>query len=148
MLASGDPAQIGRTIGNALSGFGPLAGLGDETDSTHFSTMLADAIASGDIDVANLAQSLQAAVAKGTTTQSLTETIDAVLGGLVGFWTRKYGKPVVTTTFTEGTPRLQGKHFSYPSGRRASRVLVKLAEYSEYLDRQEISREERGGRRA
>ena len=145
MLASGDPAQIGRTIGDALSGFGPLAGLGDETDSTHFSTMLADAITSGDIDVARLAQSLEATAATGTPTQALTEAIDAILGGLVRFWTRKYGKPVVTTTFTEGTPRLQGKHFSYPSGRRASRVLVKLAEYSEYLDRQGISREGRGG---
>jgi hypothetical protein len=144
MLASGDPAQIGRTIGDALSRLGPLAGIGDETDSTHFSTMLADAIASGDIDVADLAQSLEAAAATGTTTRTLTGAIDAILGGLVRFWSRKYGKPVITTSFTEGMSRLQGKHFSYPSGRRASRALVKLAEYGDYLDGQGISRERRG----
>jgi acetyl-CoA synthetase (ADP-forming) len=145
ILASGDPAQIGRIIGDALSTFGPLAGIADETDSIHFSTMLADAIASGDIDVADLAQSLEAAAATGTTTRTLTEAIDAILGGLVRFWTRKYGKPVITTSFTEGMSRLQGKHFSYPSGRRAARTLVKLAEYGEYLDGRGISREGRGG---
>ena len=61
------------------------------------------------------------------------------------FWTRKYGKPVITTSFTEGTPRLQGKHFSYPSGRRAARTLAELAEYGEDLDGQGINREGRRG---
>ena len=52
---------------------------------------------------------------------------------------------LVDPAFGDCEPRLQGKHFSYPSGRRASRVLVKLAEYGEYLDRQGISRGGRSG---
>jgi succinyl-CoA synthetase alpha subunit len=144
ILASGDPARIGRSIGDALSRFGPLAGIGDETDSANFSAMLADAIASGEIDVADLAQSLEAAAATGATTRTLAEAVDAILGGLVRFWIRSYGKPVITTSFTEALPRLQGKFLSYPSGRRASSVLVKLTEYGEYLDGQGLGREGRG----
>ena len=48
---------------------------------------------------------------------------------------------MITTNFTEAMSRLQGNHFSYPSGRRAARVLVKLAEYREYLDGLGIGRE-------
>jgi succinyl-CoA synthetase alpha subunit len=145
VLASGDPTRISGMIGDALSRFGPMLGLGGEEDSPSFAKMLADAIASGDIDVAHLARSVQSEAPTGTTARTLIEAIDALLGGLVRFWTRKYGKPVITTTFTEGMSRLQGNHFSYPSGRRASRALIKLVEYGEYLDGQGISRKGRGG---
>ena len=135
-------------IGDALSHFGPMVGLGGEEDSPSFARMLADAIASGDIDVTRLERSVQPEAATGATARTLIEAIDALLGGLVRFWTRTYGKPVITTNFTEGMSRLQGNHFSYPSGRRASRVLVKLAEYGEYLDGQGIAREGHSSRRA
>jgi hypothetical protein len=118
-----------------------MLGLGDEEDSPHFARMLAEAIASGDVDVAQLGRSVRSEASTETTAQTLIEAIDALLGGLVRFWTRKYAKPVITTNFTEGTARLQGNHFSYPSGRRAARVLVKLAEYGEYLDAEGIGRE-------
>jgi hypothetical protein len=107
--------------------------------------MLADAIASGDIDVDQLGRSVRSEAPTGATARTLIEAIDALLGGLVRFWTRKYAKPVITTNFTESISRLQGNHFSYPSGRRAARVLLKLAEYGEYLDGQGISRERRAG---
>jgi succinyl-CoA synthetase alpha subunit len=132
VLASGDPDRISGTIGDALSRFGPLVGLGGEEDSPSFAGMLAEAIACGDIDVAQLGRSVQSEAATGATARALIEAIDALLGGLVRFWTRKYGKPVITTNFTEGMSRLQGNHFSYPTGRRAARVLVKLAEYAEH----------------
>lgn len=103
------------------------------------------AMASGEIDISLLSP---APTEKGTPgagakesprrMATLTEGIDSFLGGLIRYWVRSYGKPLISTTFTEGVSHLRGRHFAYPSGERAARVLIKLVEYSEYLEREGI----------
>jgi hypothetical protein len=48
-------------------------------------------------------------------------------------WIESYGKPVITTTFTEEQVKLAGNHYDYTSGNRAARVLLKLTNYYDYL---------------
>jgi len=48
-------------------------------------------------------------------------------------WIESYGKPVITTTFTEEQVKLDGNHYDYTSGNRAARVLLKLTGYYDYL---------------
>jgi len=59
---------------------------------------------------------------------------------LVSQWIESYGKPVITTTFTEEQVKLVGDHYDYTSGKRAARVLVKLTEYQDYLKRVNATR--------
>ena len=68
----------------------------------------------------------------------INELISTLLRSLVGQWILSYGKPVITTTFTEEQVRLVKDHFDYTSGNRAARVLAKLLEYQHYLN--QISR--------
>jgi acyl-CoA synthetase (NDP forming) len=68
----------------------------------------------------------------------INELISTLLRSLVGQWILSYGKPVITTTFTEEQVRLVKDHFDYTSGNRAARVLTKLLEYQHYLN--QISR--------
>jgi hypothetical protein len=46
-----------------------------------------------------------------------------------------YGKPVISTTFVEQGTRLRGFHYSYPSSKQAAKVLAKIVEYKEYLEK-------------
>ncbi|VUT26755.1 MAG: succinyl-CoA synthetase subunit alpha [Candidatus Methanolliviera sp. GoM_oil] len=64
----------------------------------------------------------------------LIEKMDLFIGMIILPWIKKYGKPIVTTTFTEATSRMAGNYHPYSSGERAAKVLSSLAEYKEYLD--------------
>jgi len=69
---------------------------------------------------------------------SVMGLLDYLLDALNDGWIGKYGKPVITTTFSEGAARIsEGGYFPYPSAERAARVLAKLVERAEYLDREE-----------
>ena len=63
----------------------------------------------------------------------INDMIGRLMRALSGQWIESYGKPVITTTFTEEQVKLIGNHYDYTSGKRAARVLLKLTEYNEYL---------------
>jgi len=70
---------------------------------------------------------------------NILELMEPMLGALIDYWIQKFGKPVITTTFTEETSKISSSgHFPYPSAERASAVLAKLVEYGEYLESEEV----------
>ncbi len=74
----------------------------------------------------------------GTKMADIMELMTPMLDAVIHHWIQKYKKPVITTTFSEGTSRIgEGGHFPYSNAERASKVLAKLVEYSEYLARDE-----------
>ncbi len=64
------------------------------------------------------------------------EESDPLLTVLLQYWVKSYQKPIIITTFSESLSRLAGNHYPYTSGERAARVLIKLVEYKEYLERE------------
>ncbi len=65
----------------------------------------------------------------------ISQLMEPIIDALIERWVEKYDKPVITTTFTEGTSRLsEGGHFPYPNSDQASAVLAKLLEYHRYLE--------------
>lgn len=87
------------------------------------------AVAAGEMDGAKMAD--------------IMGLMEPMLDALIDHWINRYGKPVITTTFTEETSRMgEGGHFPYPNAERAANVLIKLVEYREYLEQADL-REER-----
>ena len=64
----------------------------------------------------------------------LLEGFQPFIGSLITQWTKDHKKPVVTTSFTEGAPKLEDGHHAFPSGDTASKVLARLVYYKEYLE--------------
>jgi len=65
----------------------------------------------------------------------LGELLDPIIDALLEKWLQDYGKPVIATTFTEGTVKIsEAGFFPYPNSERAATVMAKLVEYSEYID--------------
>ena len=70
------------------------------------------------------------------TMANLAYIMESIISSLIHGLAFKYGKPIITTTFTEQNTTLrEDKHFPYPNSDRASNVLCKLVEYSEFFDR-------------
>ena len=131
-------------IRSVISLVSPLFSAGDEKGRKEFEELIASAVESGEVDISS---SLLTGIRSLFTSDGkielvrLTDTFrlfDSFLGGLVLHWIKTYGKPVVTTTFTEMGSHLNlkgGFYYSYPSPQRAARVLARLSEYKEYLER-------------
>lgn len=69
----------------------------------------------------------------------IMELMEPMLDALIDRWINKFGKPIITTTFTEESTKIgEGGYFPYPSVERAANVLQKLVEYAEYLDHMEV----------
>jgi len=70
------------------------------------------------------------------TMMDLAYIMESIIGALIRGLAFKYGKPIITTTFTEQNTKLsENNHFPYPNSDRASNALSKLVEYREYLER-------------
>ena len=147
VLRSGDATEIGKIVRPAVSMFGSFIGVEDEEELDDFAQLLTAAIASGEIDTSFLTEAPQPITSRTPKVKDsscrmsrLAEGMDPLLGGLILYLIKSYRKPVVTTTFTEGISRLRGSHFAYSSGPKAARVLIKLVEYKEYLEREGVYR--------
>jgi acetate---CoA ligase (ADP-forming) subunit alpha len=61
--------------------------------------------------------------------------MEPLLDALISHWLRAYGKPIITTTFTEETAHIgPAGHFPYPNAERAAAVLARLLERRRFLD--------------
>jgi acetyltransferase len=137
---SQDVAEISKIISPAIATIGSAMGTHDE-EIQRLTRLIASAIAARRI--APLFQSISPSLPGSSEaenvgakeTMSASEAIAGFMFGLVEQWIADYGKPVLTTTFGEGTPQLSSSRFVYPSSRAAARVLVKMVEYKEYLER-------------
>ena len=80
-------------------------------------------------------KSIAAGRLKRVRMDDIAELMEPILDAIMERWKYKYKKPVITTTFTEGTSHIsEVGHFPYPNAEQASLVLAKLLEYQKYLD--------------
>ena len=139
--------MIGPTIGYFMAA-------GDEKDAKEFASLFTPLIESilksNKEDIVSLVENaipdIVSIIASFFTSgqliniERLLGAADSIMGMVVLNWISTYEKPVITTTALEGTTRLinlnNGSHFAYPSPERAAKVLAKLVEYKEYLDRE------------
>jgi hypothetical protein len=120
---------------------GMVLGINDKAEMNAFANTVIAAKHSGKLDetlidnLLDLTKGEAYIISTGRTRVGIiNDLISRLLRSLVGQWILSYGKPVITTTFTEEQVRMAGNHYDYTSGNRASRVLVKLLEYHRYLN--------------
>jgi len=126
-----------KTLINML---GWVLGIQDKMEVEDLAAMIIAARRSGKIDdilVNNLLDlasgSARLASSGRTRIDIINDMIGRLMRALSAQWIESYGKPVITTTFTEEQVKLIGNHYDYTSGKRAARVLVTLTEYYDYL---------------
>jgi hypothetical protein len=126
-----------KTLINML---GWVLGIQDKMEVEDLAAMIIAARRSGKIDdvlVDNLLDlasgSARLASSGRTRIDIINDMIGRLMRALSAQWIESYGKPVITTTFTEEQVKLIGNHYDYTSGKRAARVLVTLTEYYDYL---------------
>jgi hypothetical protein len=143
VIDSGDLPRLRELIKLGLSyGYG-LMGSTTNPNLDDFFDMLADALTSDKMMESNFFKNLRdffESIVTGSSSVTeniqVNDLIEPIIGALIDHWIQKYNKPVITTTFTETLSRLSEQgHFPYPNANRASNVLAKLVEYSEYLER-------------
>ncbi len=146
-LESKDVEQIRAALHPVISALAMLTGTHNEQEVEDFCRLVASAVAAGRIDALLLLgafRPLETTVAsQGTSSHRLApeEAIARFFRSIAEQWVADYGKPVLTTTFfAEDQPRLEGSHYVYRSGTHAARVLAKLVEYKEFLEKAGVSR--------
>ena len=139
-IKSGNVYKTETAIKQLIDMLGFVLGLQDKTEVEDLATMTIAARYSGKIDDALVDDLLELASGKAlmaNTGRSRMEIINGMIVRLMralsSQWIESYGKPVITTTFTEEQVTLAGNHYDYTSGKRAARVLLKLTEYHDYL---------------
>jgi hypothetical protein len=129
-------------ISQLVGMMGMLLGIQDKAQMDDMAAMTITARHSGKLDDSIVDNLL--ALTKGdgyiaslgkTRMAIINDMITGLMRALVGQWMLSYGKPVITTTFTEEQVKLAGDHYDYTSGDRAARVLLKLTEYYDYLNK-------------
>ena len=153
VFRSGDESLIYQIVQPIASMFGTVIGIRDREQTDEFASLVSSAIASGKIDTSFLDNPAQLATSYGLSSevdsslirsrmQMFNRGISAIVRALSLQWSERYGKPILHTTFTEDLPRMEDSFYPYPSGSRAARVLAKLVEYKEYLEREGLYRRE------
>jgi len=139
--------KIEAGIRTLIGMLGMVLGMQDNMEIEDLATILITARHSGKIDDAFIDVLLGLTSGKAflsrsgkTRVEIINELLVRLMRVLVSQWIESYGKPVITTTFTEEQVKLVGDHYDYTSGKRAARVLVKLTEYNDYLKRVNATR--------
>ena len=140
-VASKDMSRIATAILPLVEAFGSMLDIHDKEEMEALTHLISRAIAAGRIDPRPAARPFQQ-VGSGVTPATdvdrrhmLVEASANFLAALVEQLAADYGKPVISTTFAEDSSKLRGAHYSYPSSMQAARVLAKMVEYKEYLER-------------
>ncbi|HUT52478.1 MAG TPA: CoA-binding protein [bacterium] len=149
MLDSGDREKIKQVVkAGMLFMFGSVMA-SKEHELTGFFETVSDAMTSERMlkstfftGLRELFDSIANSRIDGEKMAGIMTLMEPMLSALIYHWIEKYGKPVITTTFTEETTRMgEGGHFSYSNAERAASVLAKLVEYREFLEAVEESEE-------
>jgi len=153
VIESRDPAAIGQIVRAALKTvFGSIM-VSDASDLEAFVDLLSESLTTERMLQSAFYEDLKALftfISEGTPEnidiEDVFQLIESIIGALLTGWIQKYGKPVITTTFTEVLVRLSEEgHFPYSSVERAATVLAKLTEYGEYLERIEARGDKQPG---
>lgn len=141
-LESKDVEQIKGALRPVISALAMLTGTYNEQEVQDFCHLVASAVATGRIDALLLLNAFRPAEAtvasEGASSERLVpeEAIARFFRAIAEQWVADYRKPVLTTTFfPEDQPRLHGSHYVYRSGTHAAKVLAKLVEYKEFLEK-------------
>ncbi len=128
-----------QDIDSITSLLGPLFWVQKGREREELRRILTLVIESGQVDVSSFLEDIASSfTSEGVDLAKMFAIIDTFLAALVLHWIETYGKPVVATTFTEEGSHVnlkRGFYYCYPSSQRATKVLAKLAEYKEYLER-------------
>jgi acyl-CoA synthetase (NDP forming) len=134
--------KVETSITQLVGMLGLVLGIKDKEPVEDLATILIAARHSGKLDnslvddLLDLTKGEDYIISKGTTRIAIiNDMISRLMRSLVGQWIASYSKPVITTTFTEEQVKLVDGHYDYTSGNRAARVLLKLLEYREYLNK-------------
>ena len=142
ILDSGDPAKIKEIVVTGLRlVFGPVMST-KSGELDEFINTVSDALTSEKMmkssfftGLRQLFESVSAGKMDVFKMMTIVQLLEPMLNALIDYWITKFGKPVITTTFTEETSSIrEGGHFPYPSAERAANVLAKMVTYKEYLD--------------
>ncbi len=129
-----------RDVHSLVSFISPLLWVSDNQGKADLETLISSVVESGEIDISSFWDDISSSIVsdgKIDPTQ-IFSFMDTIIGGLVLHWIKTYKKPIVPTTFTDEGSHLDlrgGFYYSYPSPQRAVKVLAKLVEYKEYLER-------------
>lgn len=140
-IGSGNATEIGKAIRPLVTAFTAMMDIHDEEELDSFTQLVAGAIASGRINPSSVASPYRAAISQPPTKseaelrEEFVESSANFMSALVGQLMATFNKPLLTTTFGEGHSHIRGNQYAYPSGRQAPRVLVKMVEYKEYLEK-------------
>ncbi len=67
---------------------------------------------------------------------AILELLDDLISALLAHFMKTYKKPIVSTTFMEFPQVIKGASYPYTTSAKAVKVLAKLVEYREHLERQ------------
>jgi hypothetical protein len=126
-------------IDSITSLLSPLFWVQKDLEREELRRVLTLVIESGDVDVPSLLGDIASSFSSnGVDLTKMFAILDVFMAALVLHWIKTYKKPVVPTSFTDMGSYVKlkrGYYYSYPSPQRAAKVLTRLAEYKEYLER-------------